>query len=83
MKSVNLLLLALAVLAPREGLAQSTASSPQAQASQAEARKLSDAFVNVAERVSPSVVQVDVTVRDESANSTDQMRQFVKAWRKS
>src|ERR1700722_8086292 len=42
--------------------------SPQMQASQAEARRLSDAFVNVAERVSPSVVQIDVTTRDESAD---------------
>jgi serine protease Do len=40
-------------------------TSPQLQASQAEARRLSDAFVNVAEKVSPSVVQIDVTVRDE------------------
>ncbi len=39
--------------------------SPQLQASQAEARRLSDAFVGVAERVSPSVVQIEVTVRDE------------------
>jgi len=43
-------------------------ASPQIQASQAEARRLSDAFVNVAERVSPSVVQIDVTTRDESAD---------------
>ena len=35
---------------------------------QAEAKKLSDAFVSVAERVSPSVVQIDVSVRDESAD---------------
>ena len=42
--------------------------SPQMQASQAEARRLSDAFVNVAERVSPSVVQIDVTMRDENAD---------------
>lgn len=41
-------------------------TAAQVQASQAEARKLSDAFVAVAERVSPSVVQIDVTVRDES-----------------
>jgi Do/DeqQ family serine protease len=40
----------------------------QVQASQAEARRLSDAFVNVAERVSPSVVQIDVTARDDSAD---------------
>jgi serine protease Do len=67
------LLLSLAALPPREALAQSTSAkeapgSPQASASQAEARRLSDAFVNVAERVSPSVVQIDVTVRDESAD---------------
>ncbi|WP_394845666.1 trypsin-like peptidase domain-containing protein [Pendulispora brunnea] len=49
--------------------AQSQGPSPaQVQASQAEARKLSDAFVNVAERVSPSVVQIDVTARDENAD---------------
>ena len=41
--------------------------SAQVQVSQLEARKLSDAFVSVAERVSPSVVQIDVSVRDESA----------------
>jgi Do/DeqQ family serine protease len=39
----------------------------------AEARRLSDAFVSVAERVSPSVVQIDVTARDESA---DQITRF-------
>ena len=38
-------------------------------ASQAEARKLSDAFVAVAERVSPSVVQIDVTTRDAGKDS--------------
>ena len=43
-------------------------SAVQLQASQAEARRLSDAFVNVAERVSPSVVQIDVTARDEGAD---------------
>ncbi|WP_394835129.1 trypsin-like peptidase domain-containing protein [Pendulispora rubella] len=49
--------------------AQAQGPSPaQVQASQAEARKLSDAFVNVAERVSPSVVQIDVTARDENAD---------------
>ena len=37
-------------------------------ASQAEARRLSDAFVSVAERASPSVVQIDVTARDESSD---------------
>ena len=39
--------------------------SQQLLASQAEARRLSDAFVSVADQVSPSVVQIDVTVRDE------------------
>lgn len=39
-----------------------------APASTQEARKLSDAFVSVAERVGPSVVQIDVTARDESAD---------------
>ncbi len=43
-------------------------SAAQLQASQAEARRLSDAFVGVAERVSPSVVQIDVTSRDEGAD---------------
>ncbi len=43
-------------------------SPAQIQASQAEARRLSDAFVSVAERVSPSVVQIDVTSRDENAD---------------
>jgi serine protease Do len=36
----------------------------QIQASTAEAKKLSDGFVAVAERVSPEVVQIDVTARD-------------------
>lgn len=44
-----------------------------APAAVAQARKLSDAFVSVAERVSPSVVQIDVTARDESA---DQITRF-------
>jgi serine protease Do len=47
---------------------QAAPPSPQMQASQAEAKRLSDAFVNVAERVSPSVVQIDVTQRDDSAD---------------
>jgi S1-C subfamily serine protease len=41
---------------------------PHIQASTAEAKRLSDAFVSVAERVSPSVVQIDVTSRDENAD---------------
>ena len=43
--------------------------APPVQVSQVEARRLSDAFVSVAERVSPSVVQIDVTVRDDSQDS--------------
>src|SRR5205085_8455039 len=46
-----------------------TASPAQIQASQAEARRFSDAFASVAERVSPSVVQIDVTTRDENADN--------------
>jgi len=47
----------------------STKSSPSpppvpSPVSTVEARRLSDSFVAVADRVSPSVVQVDVTVRD-------------------
>src|SRR5262249_14006112 len=38
--------------------------SAQLQASQAEARRLSEAFVSVADKTSPSVVQIDVTSRD-------------------
>jgi Do/DeqQ family serine protease len=40
----------------------------QVQASTAEAKRLSEAFVAVAERVSPSVVMIDVTARDERAD---------------
>jgi Do/DeqQ family serine protease len=46
---------------------------PQAAAAQAEAKKLSDGFVAVAERVGPSVVQIDITARDEKA---DQVLRF-------
>jgi serine protease Do len=60
-----LLAFSLGVL-PRAARAQSAPAAVQA--SQAEAKKLSDVFVNVAERVSPSVVQIDVTVHDESAD---------------
>ena len=68
---LSLALATLSTLASRSFAADpkdavSSPSSPQIQASQAEARRLSDAFVNVAERVSPSVVQIDTTVRDES-----------------
>ncbi len=47
--------------------------TPQAAAAQAEAKKLSDGFVSVAERVSPAVVQIEVTARDENA---DQVLKF-------
>src|SRR5580704_4715063 len=40
----------------------------QVQVSTAEARRLSDGFVAVADRVGPSVVQIDVTARDEKAD---------------
>ena len=43
-------------------------SSAQTQAANAEARKLSDAFVTVADHVSPSVVQIDVTAHDAEAD---------------
>src|SRR5580698_299919 len=66
------LLVALAASSPLAASAQAAAKEGPApvlaQASQVEARRLSDAFVNVAERVSPSVVQIDVTVREESAD---------------
>ena len=40
----------------------------QIQASTAEAKRLTEGFVAVAERASPSVVQIDVTARDEKAD---------------
>ncbi len=50
-------------------LAPVLASAQQVQGTQVvEARRLSDAFVQVAERVSPSVVQIDVTQRDQSSD---------------
>jgi serine protease Do len=58
--------------APRPaGAATAAPSVPtpaQVQASTAEARRLSDGFVAVAERASPSVVQIDITVRDDKAD---------------
>jgi len=45
----------------------------QVQASTAEARRLSEGFVAVAEHASPSVVQIDITARDEKA---DMMARF-------
>lgn len=70
------LALALTTLAPSALAQQGPADKPAPTAAPgavAEARKLSDAFVSVAERVSPSVVQIDVTARDESA---DQITRF-------
>ncbi len=72
------LVLGLTVLLPSPALAQQPAAGDKPAgaappAALAEARKLSDAFVSVAERVSPSVVQIDVTARDESA---DQITRF-------
>jgi serine protease Do len=68
--------LAMTALAP-SAFAQATPGDkpppPAAPGAVAEARKLSDAFVSVAEKVSPSVVQIDVTARDESA---DQITRF-------
>ncbi|HEX7663075.1 MAG TPA: trypsin-like peptidase domain-containing protein [Polyangiaceae bacterium] len=43
-------------------------SSAAVQASKAEASRISDAIVDVADKVSPSVVQVDVTTRDEGSD---------------
>ncbi|HXX67229.1 MAG TPA: trypsin-like peptidase domain-containing protein [Polyangiaceae bacterium] len=48
-------------------------TSAQVQASTAEARRLSDGFVAVAERASPSVVQIDITARDDK---TDLLARF-------
>ncbi len=66
----------LSILAP-SALAQTAPPAdkppPAAPGAVAEARKLSDAFVSVAERVSPSVVQIDVTAREEGA---DQITRF-------
>jgi serine protease Do len=55
---------------PRTQAAAPVPPTPaQVQASTAEARRLSEAFVSVAERVSPSVVQIDVTAHDEKADA--------------
>jgi len=61
---------ALAQPAPAEKADKPPVAAPGAVA---EARKLSDAFVSVAERVSPAVVQIDVTAREEGA---DQITRF-------
>ncbi len=59
---------------PKEAREPAQPTSAQLQASQAEARRLSDAFVNVADRVGPSVVRIDTTVRDERRDEI--MRMF-------
>jgi Do/DeqQ family serine protease len=48
--------------------APSVLTPAQIQASTVEAKRLSDGFVAVAERVGPSVVQIDVTARDQKAD---------------
>ncbi|MBS2016880.1 MAG: trypsin-like peptidase domain-containing protein [Deltaproteobacteria bacterium] len=77
------LVLAVSSLAPSVAFAQDkpadkpekTAPAPAVAApgAVAEARKLSDAFVAVAERVSPSVVQIEVTARDENADQLQRL----------
>jgi S1-C subfamily serine protease len=57
---------------PRRAEAPAAASTAQVQAT-AEARRLSDAFVAVAEHANPSVVQVEVTARDEKADALAQL----------
>jgi serine protease Do len=59
---------------PAAGAAAQPAPAPtitpaQVQASTAEAKRLSDGFVAVADRVSPTVVQIDVTARSEKADA--------------
>jgi serine protease Do len=67
-----LVLVATAALASGPSALAQAAPPPspaQMQASTAEAKRLSDGFVAVADRVSPSVVQIDVTARDEKADA--------------
>ena len=66
MKSLFSAALAAFVLVPSVAFAQQTQPQPQTQVN--EARRLSDAFVSVAERVSPSVVQIDVTTREQTSD---------------
>src|ERR1700690_183062 len=61
--------LAQAPASPRAQPAAAVPTPAQVQASTAEAKRLSDGFGAVAERVSPSVVQIDVTARDEKAEA--------------
>ncbi|HEY8038805.1 MAG TPA: trypsin-like peptidase domain-containing protein [Polyangiaceae bacterium] len=57
-----------AAAAPKAPAAVPVPTPAQVQASTAEARRLSEGFVAVAERASPSVVQIYVTARDEKAD---------------
>ena len=52
---------------PAPPAAMAVPTPAQVQASTAEAKRLSEGFVAVANRVSPSVVQIDVTARNEKA----------------
>jgi serine protease Do len=54
------------LLVPGAALAQQAQAQKPSQA--LEARRMSDAFVNVAQRVSPSVVQIDVTQREQMSD---------------
>jgi Do/DeqQ family serine protease len=54
--------------APKAQAAPAVPTPAQVQASTAEARRLSEGFVAVADRVSPTVVQIDVTARSEKAD---------------
>ncbi len=62
-----------AVAVKPDGPAPTPQSPAHIQAAQSEARKLSDAFVAVADKVGSAVVQIEVTARDESA---DQVSRF-------
>jgi len=57
-----------AAAAPKAPAAVPVPTPAQVQASTAEARRLSEGFVAVADRASPSVVQIYVTARDEKAD---------------
>lgn len=63
----------LAVTGPAFSQEKPPPTSHQAAAAVSDAKKLSDAFVSVADKVSPSVVQIEVTARDENA---DQIARF-------
>jgi serine protease Do len=69
MKSSPLAVVAFVLTLSSAAFAQQTPPS----AAKAEAAKLSDAFVSVAEKVSPSVVQIEVTARDENADQLSRL----------